>query len=142
MKSSSRSINTYTSIVTENWIQCRLTANININFTKPASVPTQASTNKCVDCILTRTSVNAGSRFTFLRKEIITHWLHSFKTHYLFIHFNSKCKRLNLEMRKRVLDCFYFLINRSLSFGAIFYYIESLWLQLMLNLETMLVPTN
>lgn len=101
MKSCSRSINTYTSIVTEKWVQCRLTANININFTNPASVPTQASTNKCIDRILTRTSVNAGRRFTFLRREIIIHWLHGFKTHYLFIHIN-KCKRLNLQIRKSV----------------------------------------
>lgn len=120
MKSSSRSINTHTSIVTENWVQCRLVANVDINFTKPASVPTQASTNKCIDCILTWTSVNAGSRFTLLRREIIIiHWLHSFKTVYLFINFNSKCKLLNLEVRKK--ECwtfiFYCLIN---NFGGNF----------------------
>lgn len=142
MKSSSRSINTYASIVTENWVQCRLTANININFTKPASVPTQANTNERIDCILTRTSINAGSRFAFLRREIVIHWLHNFKTYYLFICINSKCKRLNLQIRISVLDYFNCLIRNCLKFVTVFVYIGILQLQLILSLETMLVRTN
>lgn len=137
MKCSSRSINTYTSIGTENWVQCGLTANININFTKPASVPTQASTNKCIDWILTRASVNAGSRFTFLRKEIIIHWLYSFKTHYLFTH--SKCERLTLEITKREILLLYDK-QKSLIWGNFCLY-RALLITTHI-LETMLVPTN